>query len=124
MTRAPDEQMLAFLAVRDRPVGDLALALRDKVLEAAPDAVERVFRNHPAALWFGCGPKMQDMFCYVAMASRHVNLGFCRGATLPDPDGVFEGAGKAMRHVKFRSHEELSRPFVIPYIQAARAQLG
>jgi hypothetical protein len=98
------------------------LSLRAIVLEEAPDTLERVYRNHPSALWFGCGPKMQDMFCYVAMASAHVNLGFCRGASLVDPEGVLEGAGKVMRHIKFWTERDLERPFVRLYIRAAWEQ--
>ncbi len=124
MGRPLEPELARFLGIDQRPTGPLALALREVVLEAAPDAVECIFRNHPSALWFGCGPKMGGMFCYIAMASRHVNLGFCRGAALPDPAGVLEGAGKAMRHVKFRSEADLKRSFVVPYIRAARVQLG
>jgi hypothetical protein len=119
VARPLDAQIEAFLAIDQRPIGGLALALREIVLETAPQLEERVFRNHPSALWFGAGPKMADMSLYIAMASRHVNLGFCRGATLDDPEGVLEGAGKAMRHMKFRSAADLERPFVRPLIRAA-----
>ena len=54
----------------------------------------------------------------------HVNLGFPRGATLPDPGRVLEGEGKAMRHIKFRSPDELERPFVRRYIRTAIEQVG
>ena len=62
---------------------------------------------------------MKDMFCYIAAARSHVNLGFCRGASLSDPNRVLEGEGKMMRHVKFRSERDLERPFVRRYIRAA-----
>jgi hypothetical protein len=87
----------------------LALAKRELVLAEEPDTVERVYQDHPSAIWFGFrrsgGPdsKMKDMSCYIAAATNHVHLGFCRGASLPDPDRVLEGDGKTMRHVKFRS---------------------
>lgn len=32
----------------------------------------------------------------------HVNVGFFRGAELADPDGLLEGSGRFMRHVKLR----------------------
>ena len=114
-----DPNFRAFLAIDERPVGPLALALRGIVLEAAPDAIEQLFRNHPSALWYGRGPKMADMVLYIAMASAHVNLGFCRGAAMADPDGVMEGAGKVMRHIKFRSEQDLQRPFLRRYVRAA-----
>ena len=107
--RPPDRQLLDLLAADDRPGAGLALALREMLLEAAPDAMEKVYRNHPSAVWFGFGPKMSDMFCYIATATSHVNLGFCRGALLPDPNRVLEGEGKVMRHIKFRSERDSSR---------------
>jgi hypothetical protein len=39
-------------------------------------------------------------FGYVNVHSRHVNVGFFQGATLPDPAGLLQGTGRFMRHVK------------------------
>jgi len=47
-----------------------------------------------------------EPFCYVVGYAKHVNLGFCDGASLPDPEGLLEGTGKAMRHVKIRPGAE------------------
>ena len=80
MARLPDQQLLDFLSSYDASVTELFLVLREMLLEEAPDALEKVYRNHPSAVWFGFGPKMKDMFCYIAAARSHVNLGFCRGA--------------------------------------------
>jgi hypothetical protein len=108
-----------MLAGRESPVAALVLALREIVLEEAPEAFERMYDNHPSAVWFGFGPKMKDMFCYIAAARSHVNLGFCRGASLSDPSRVLEGEGKVMRHIKFRSERDVERAFVRRYIRAA-----
>ena len=124
MRRPPDPQLLAFLEVYDRPVRDLALALREAILEEAPDASESVYQVYTVAIWFGFSGKMKDMFCYIATNAKHVNLGFPRGALLPDPNRVLEGEGKTMRHIKFRSLAEMERPFVRRYIQAAMEQVG
>ncbi len=116
-----DPAFRAFLAIDDRPMGPLALALRDVVLEEAPQVIEQLYRNHPSALWYGHGLKFGEMVVYIAMASAHVNLGFCRGALLPDPGGVLEGTGKTMRHIKLRSEADFERPSVRPLIRAAFA---
>jgi hypothetical protein len=117
-------RLLDPLATCSAGVAHLALALREMVLSEAPDAMEKVYKNHPSAIWFGFAskddvPKMNDMFCYIAAATSHVNLGFCHGALLRDPDHVLEGNGKRMRHVKFRSERDLERPFVRRYVRAA-----
>lgn len=119
MPRPPDRKIFGFLAGYDRNVGELVFALREILLEEAPQAVEKAYPNHPSAVWFGFGQKTSDMFCYIAAATKHVNLGFCRGASLGDPNHVLEGTGKVMRHIKFRNRQDLERPLVRRYIRAA-----
>ena len=41
-------------------------------------------------------------FAYVNVFKAHVNVGFFRGAFLPDPSHLLQGQGKSMRHVKLR----------------------
>ena len=124
MRRPPDPQLLGFLTAYDRPIAELALALREIILEEAPDASESVYQVYTVAIWFGFSGKMKDMFCYITTHAKHVNMGFPRGAALPDPNRVLEGEGKSIRHVKFASQRELERPFVRRYIQAAIEQVG
>jgi hypothetical protein len=124
MTRPPDPQLLGFLEAYDRPIAELALALREIILEEVPDASESIYQVYTVAIWFGFSGKMKDMFCYIATNEGHINLGFPRGSTLPDPNHVLEGEGKAMRHIKFDSTSELERNYVRRYIQASVEQLG
>ena len=124
MERPPDPQLVGFLAACDPHVADLALALRDVVLDEAPDASESIYRVYTIAIWFGFSGKMKDMFCYIATSADHVNLGFPRGAKMPDPSRVMEGEGKIMRHVKFASLAELETPWVRRYIRESMAQVA
>ena len=122
MDRPPHPQLLGFLEAYDRHISDLALALREIILEEAPDAYESIYQVYTVAIWFGFSGKMKDMFCYIATSAGHINLGFPRGTTLPDPKRVLEGEGKTMRHIKFASLSEIERPYVRRYIQAAMEQ--
>jgi hypothetical protein len=124
MNRPPLPQLLGFLAAYDPAIADLALALREIVLEEAPDASESIYQVYTVAIWFGFSDKMKDMFCFITTHARHVNLGLPRGAALPDPNRVLQGEGKAMRHIKFSSDADLERPFVRRYIQAAMEQVS
>jgi hypothetical protein len=122
MERPPDPQLVGFLGAYDRHIADLALALREVILEEAPDAAESIYQVYTVAIWFGYSAKMKDMFCFITTNAAHVNLGFPRGASLPDPKRLLEGEGKAMRHIKFRNERDLARPFVRRFIQAAMEQ--
>jgi hypothetical protein len=124
MRRPPPPQLLGFLTAYDSTIADMALALREIILDEVPDASESIYQVYTVAIWFGFSGKMKDMFCYIATNARHINLGFPRGALLPDPNHVLEGDGKTMRHIKFASERDLERAFVRRYIQAAIEQVG
>src|ERR1700679_3604812 len=125
MTRLPDRQLLSYLAPYDPHVSDLTLALRDVVLEEAPDAIESIVKGYAVTIGFSfTGKPLKDGFCHVVTYRDHVNLGFNRGALLPDPNGVLQGTGKLIRHVTMRDQPELDRPFVRRYLQAAIEQVA
>lgn len=48
--------------------------------------------------------------CGIAHKPRWVNISFFRGAELDDADGVLEGTGKGMRHVKLREPKDAASP--------------
>ena len=124
MSRPPDCQLLSYLAAYDRHISDLTLALREVVLEEAPDAIESVSKGYAVAVGFSfTGKPLKDGFCHIVTYRTHVNLGFNRGALLPDPNRVLKGTGKAIRHVPIHNQSELERPFVRRYLQVAIEQV-
>jgi len=48
--------------------------------------------------------------CGFMTGKEHVTFIFLRGAVLPDPEGLLEGTGKSVRHVKVRTVGDLKRP--------------
>ncbi len=114
-----------------------------------PDAVKRDpaiaawMRDHPGELgaiarqWFdvlrGCGADVRELlhdghptacvgdaaFAYVNAFRAHVNVGFFRGAELPDPDRLLEGSGKFMRHVKLRPQTAINAASLRRLIEAS-----
>jgi len=125
MIRPPDHRLLTYLARYDPHISHLTLALRELVLEEAPEAIESVVKGYAVSIGFSfTGKPLKDGFCHVVAYSAHVNLGLNRGALLPDPNGVLAGTGKLIRHITVRNQSELDRPIVRRYIQAAIEQIG
>jgi hypothetical protein len=124
-TRPPDPRLLGFLAVYDRNIAELALALREMVLESAPEAIESIYDAYSAvSIGFSFTGRLKDGFCHIATYTHHVNLGFNRGASLPDPEKILEGTGKMIRHIKIAREGDLAAPFLPRYLQAAIAQVA
>ena len=87
-----------FLAQYPPSVRDLALELRQMILMTIPGALETVDRASRVVA-YGFGPGYADMICTIIPSKTGVKLGIVRGAELPDPHGLLEGAGKLHRHV-------------------------
>ncbi|HEX8816506.1 MAG TPA: DUF1801 domain-containing protein [Terriglobales bacterium] len=125
MTRPPSRQLLAYLASCDPHISDLTLALRELVLEEAPTAIESVIQTYAVSIGFSfTGKPLKDGFCHIVAYATHVNLGFNRGAQLPDPNKILAGNGKSIRHITFHHLQELERPFLRRYIQSAIEQVA
>jgi hypothetical protein len=48
--------------------------------------------------------------CGFMTGREHVTFIFLRGAALPDPEGLLEGTGKSVRHVKVRTAADVKKP--------------
>jgi hypothetical protein len=93
--------------------------VRALLRRAVPDARECVYHG---ALNYGPSTAPGDRIIYIAPQGRgYVNLGFSFGAQLDDPDGLLEGTGARMRHVKIRSVEVVEQPGVERLVRAAWA---
>jgi hypothetical protein len=112
------EQIAAAFEPRVR---DLAVRTRALITEVYPEVVEVAWVRQNV-VGYGVGPKkMSEHFCYIAFHKDHANLGFNQGAELPDPEGLLEGPGKTLRHVKIAKHEDLEDPALRRLLEAARA---
>lgn len=125
MSRPPDRRLLSYLAAYNLHIADLTLALREVVLEEAPDAIESIVKSYAVAIGFSfTGKPLKDGFCHIVTYSSHVNLGFNRGAQLPDPNHVLEGKGKSIRHITIREQRAVDRALIRRYLQAAIEQVN
>jgi hypothetical protein len=93
--------------------------LREIILEVDPAACE-VVRLGDRAATYGIGQKkMSEGYAYIMPFASWVNLGFYKGTDLPDPDGLLEGTGNKLRHVKIRSLDAVEHPAIRALLAAA-----
>jgi len=95
-------------------------ALRATIRAAFPGAIEQVdFANKLIA--FGRSMRIRGLLFAIIAHKSHVNLQLADGAALPDPEGLIEGTGKRIRHVKIRTVEAASSPAVVSIVAAQLA---
>ena len=86
----------AWFAAPDHELRRLAQPWFEAMRACGADVRELLADGHPTACVGDAA------FGYVDAFTAHVNVGFFFGAALDDPDGLLEGTGKRMRHVKVR----------------------
>lgn len=99
-----------------------AEAVRSLVRRLEPGVVEVIW-PHQGTVGWGIGPKkMTEHYAYLTVHPAHVNLGFYRGASLPDPAGLLGGTGKNMRHIRVDGPADVARPEIAELLRAAKAE--
>ena len=99
----------------------IALAVRDRVRELVPDAIEEVDAS-AGLLGFTFRPgTYKGLFAAVAPQRSYVNLMFARGVELlpADAAGLLRGTGKKARHVRFDDPSDVESPGVAALIREA-----
>jgi hypothetical protein len=81
-----------------------ARALEAIIREELPEVVVQYDPGN-GLLAFGRSMKMRDLLFALIPHGGWVNLQLAAGALLPNPDGLIEGTGKKIRHIKVRSGE-------------------
>lgn len=122
MREAP-KALLEFLAAFPPAITPLHLAVRACVLERAPGANELVYDAYNAvSCAYTYSERLREGFCHVAAYTKHVNLGFNRGAELDDPLGLLKGRGASIRHFTVRAEADLGTPGLEALLDAAVAR--
>ena len=89
---------------------EVVQSLVNLVYEAVPEAKGSIKWSQP--VFESDGP-----FCYIKPAKNHVNLGFWWGVKLDDPEGLLQGTGEKMRHIKISGPEDINAGKLIPYVR-------
>jgi hypothetical protein len=93
-------------------------ALRSFVKRAVPGVKETV--NSWGIPTF----EKKDSFCFYMVGKNHVTFGFHFGTSLKDPEGLLEGTGRNIRHVKLPKVEDLEQKGLRELVRAAARLKG
>jgi hypothetical protein len=108
-----DPAIEAWMQKHSDELGAIAQRWFEVMRECGDDVRELLHDGHPTACIADAA------FGYVNAFKDHVNVGFFRGAEIADPDGLLEGTGKFMRHVKLRPEHEIDAKALRKLIETA-----
>lgn len=108
-----DPAIAAWMKEHAGELGDMAGRWFEVILGCGEDVREVMHDGCPTACIGDAG------LAYVAVFKAHVNVGFFRGAEIEDPNGLLQGTGKFMRHVKLRPNEDVNATALRELIRTA-----
>src|SRR4029450_3352699 len=99
-TPPPPKGLTPLLRRFDPAIRYLTTKLRAVVLREMGPCRETIYdAGYTVALWYGFTERVLEGCCFIAVYTKHVNLGFYRGSLLPDPHRLLRGAGKGIGHI-------------------------
>jgi hypothetical protein len=105
------------MAEHQGALGAIARRWFEVMRQCGDDVRELLHDGHPTACVGDAA------FGYVNAFSVHVNVGFFRGAEIPDPDELLEGTGRYMRHVKLGPDHDVDAGALRRLITSAYADM-
>jgi hypothetical protein len=107
-----------FLSAYSPDVQKLAKRARKLIFEVTPDVSETVYPAMKVVRYGLQGNKMAGLVFGIMPTKAGVSLGFMHGTSLPDPEGLLEGTGKNLRHVKLKKKEDVDNPALKALVEA------
>jgi len=108
-----DPAIEAWMKAQTEELGVIARHWFEVMRKCGDDVRELLHDGHPTACIADAA------FGYVNVFKAHVNVGFFRGAEIADPEGLLEGTGKFMRHVKLRPNRDVNAAGLTKLIDTA-----
>lgn len=112
-----DPDIEAWMQENEGELGSIAKCWFEVMRHCGAEVREILHDGHPTACVGDAA------FAYVNAFTAHVNVGFFLGAELDDPNGLLEGMGKFMRHVKLRPGQEIDAEALRMLIETAYADM-
>ena len=107
------KQLDAFIDRFSPDTARLARAVIQKMRARLPGAVELVYdKRNSLVVGFCPNERASDAINSMAVYTNWVNMYFFEGDTLPDPEGVLQGAGTMVRFIRLTAASDLDRPAV------------
>jgi len=102
-----------IIAKQSPEMAKLTRAVLAKLRPRFPGAVELVYdKRRSVVVGFCPDERASNVINSIAAYSKWINLYFFEGDSLPDPEGLLQGAGTMVRSIRITSADDLDRPAV------------
>jgi len=107
------KQLDAIIAKQSPEMAKLTREVLAKLRPRFPGAVEMVYdKKRGMVVGFCPDDRASNVINSIGVYSNWINLYFFEGDSLPDPEGLLQGSGHTVRHIRLDSASDLDRPAI------------
>lgn len=116
-----EQQIAKFLLPYSDEMKQLIQQLREYLKKLTEPTRELVFDSYNSVnIGYGFTEKAWDCYCGIIIYSKHINISFPAGASLIDKQGLLQGFGSKVRHIKVSNMEEIKENGIKTLLLEAR----
>jgi hypothetical protein len=109
-----------IIAKQPSDMAKLTKAVLAKIRPRLPGATELVYdKKRSLVIGFCPDDRASHVINSIATYTKWINLYFYEGDNLPDPEGLLQGSGVAVRHIRITDASDLDRPAIKALMAAA-----
>jgi len=110
-----------IIAKQPTHMAKLTRTVLAKMRARLPGATELVYdKRRSLVIGFCPDDRASHAINSIATYTKWINLYFFEGDTLPDPEGLLQGSGVAVRYIRITDATDLDRPAIKALMAAAR----
>jgi hypothetical protein len=108
-----DAELKRIIAKQSPEMAKVTRAVLAKLRLRFPGAVEMVYdKKRGMVVGFCPDDRASNVINSIGVYSNWINLYFFEGDSLPDPEGVLQGTGHTVRHIRLTGADDLDRPAI------------
>ena len=116
----PSAELDAMIARQPPEMQQLTKAVLARLRPRFPGAIEMVYdKANTLVIGFCPDERPSNAITSMAVYRKWINLYFFEGDAMSDPEGLLQGSGTMVRHIRITSAGELDRPAVKALISEA-----
>ena len=106
-----DKEVSAYISKATDGQAVLLEQLRQLIHESVPGTTEAIKWGFPVFT------KTKN-YAYFRFSKKHITLGFYNPEKIDDPDGLLEGAGDTLKHIKIKQQEDIDVQLLKKWLKA------
>lgn len=112
MKTARNQKVTDYIGKAGNGKSEILESLRDLIHDTIPETSEDLKFGMPVFA-------KKKIFTYLKSNKHHINLGFYNIERISDPNGLLEGSGKNMRHLKVKTMNDIDAAQIKEWLMAS-----